>query len=227
MSEQGAPPEGTPAVAGPEGTPGTAEPQVTQDADEGWQQRYVDIQREYTRSQQENSLFRQLLSDADPDTRREIAEQLGYTLEEEEEPQQPDPNGDPLVQYDERLSRIEQSQTLAEQEREEAAYVEQLQAVVTERLDGLGIDDGDKDWVLAYAVNALPPTDEGLPDLEQAKSVFQARETERQRAWAQSKRAPHISPHGQPATEVPNLDNRQERQDWMTRRLQDNEQAGF
>jgi hypothetical protein len=53
--------------------------------------------------------------------------------------------------------------------------------------------------------------------------VFVERENARQRKWAQGKRAPHIAPHGQAATEVPNLDNRQDRIDFMVRRLQENE----
>ena len=93
--------------------------------------------------------------------------------------------------------------------------------MVDERLDQLGLDKDDQDWVLAYAINALPITDEGLPDIDQAHQVFAERETARQRAWAQGKRAPHIAPHGQAATEVPDLDDRQQRVDWMTRRLQE------
>jgi hypothetical protein len=55
--------------------------------------------------------------------------------------------------------------------------------------------------------------------------VFVERETARQKAWAQTKKgAPHISPVGQQATEVPNLDNDQERRDWMVAQLQANEQ---
>lgn len=233
MSEQSAPEQGTPAVAGPEGTPGTAEQQVTQ-AETDWQDRYQHLQPEYTRVTQEvaelrrqQELYEQLLSAEDADTRREIAEQLGYVLEEDEETQTGDPEEDPLSQFGERLGRVEQSLSARDQEREDAAYAEQVRAVVDERLGQLQIPKDDQDWVLAYAINALPITEEGLPDIAQAFQAFQARETERQKAWAQSKRAPHISPHGQSATEAPNLDNRQERQDYMVRRLQEGEQAGY
>jgi hypothetical protein len=99
-----------------------------------------------------------------------------------------------------------------------------VRSAVDARLDTLGLDKDDQDWVLAYAINALPVTQEGLPDIEQAHSVFVARETERQRQWAKGKRsAPHIAPNGQAATEVPNLDKRQDRVDWMLRRMQENE----
>jgi hypothetical protein len=225
MSEQDTPIEGQPAVAGPEGTPGAAE-QAQAEID--WQNRYQHLQPEYTRVTQENAqlreqqqLYETLLSSEDPDTRREVAEALGYQLEQEEPQYEPE---DPVTQFDERLGRLEQSLSQREQEQADAAYAAHVREVVDQRLDQLQLDKDDQDWVLAYAINALPITDEGLPDIEQAHEVFQARETARQKAWASSKRAPHISAHGQPATEVPNLDNRQERIDYQVRRLQEMEQ---
>ena len=224
MSEQD--PREEPAVAGPEGTPGTAE----QAPDTDWQDRYQHLQPEYTRVTQENAQLREqqelydlLLSTDDPDTRRQAALQLGYQLEEDEEPA-PDEFEDPFDVYDERLGRIEESLTQRQQDEADAEYAREVRVVVDERLAELELDKDDQDWVLAYAINALPITEEGLPDIEQAHQVFQARETERQKAWAQTKRTHHISPVGQQATEVPNLDNDQERRDWMVRQLQANEQ---
>jgi len=227
MSDQGAPIQGPPDVVGPEGTPDTAG-QATAGQEVNWQDRYQHLQPEYTRVTQENAtvrqqleLYEQLLSAEDSDTQREIAEALGYRLDQEEEPES-DEDGDPLVAYDERIRRLEESTQRRSQDEEQAAYAAEVRAVVDERLDQIdGLDKDDQDWVLAYAINALPITDEGLPDIEQAFQVFQQREITRQRAWAQTKRAPRISPNGQPGTEVPDLDDRQQRQDWMVRRLQD------
>ena len=57
-----------------------------------WAKRYSDLQPEYTRATQELAEMRQqqelydaLLSTEDPDTRREIAQQLGYVLEDEDD----------------------------------------------------------------------------------------------------------------------------------------------
>src|SRR5262245_41465507 len=228
MSEQGTPLEGTPAVAGPEGTPGTAEqaPQID------WQDRYQHLQPEYTRATQENAELRQrqelydlMLSTDDADIRREAAQALGYELAEDET-QDYDDADNPFAAYDERIARLEQSTQARDQEAADAEYAVQVRQIVDQQLNDLeGLDKDDQDWVLAYAINALPITEEGLPDIQQAYEVFNARETARQRAWAQTKRAPHIAPNGQSATEVPNLDNRQERQDWIARRLMEGEQA--
>jgi hypothetical protein len=215
-------------VAGPESGTGTAE--QDHEAAVDWQKRYADLQPEYTRATQElaelrrqQELYDLLVSTDDADTRRQIAEQLGYVLDEEPDEPELDPE-DPFAHYDERLGRIEQSLTQRQQEEQDATYAAEVRRKVDARLDQLGLDKDDQDWVLAFAINALPVTAEGLPDIEQAHQAFIARETERQRRWAAGKKtAPHLSPHGQAATEVPNLDNRQERQDWMVRRLQENE----
>jgi hypothetical protein len=229
MSEQGLGLEesNTPVVPGPDGT--GAEQAAQSEGDGGWSKRYTDLQAEYTRMSHETAELRRqqelydlMISTDDPDTRRQVAERLGYQLEEEpaEEPEY----DDPFEKYNERLGRIEQSLTQREQNEQDEAYAAQVRSAVDARLDTLGLDKDDQDWVLAYAINALPVTQEGLPDIEQAHSVFVARETERQRKWAKGKRsAPHIAPNGQAATEVPNLDKRQDRVDWMLQRMQENE----
>jgi hypothetical protein len=215
------------AVAGPEGTPSTAE-QAQAEVD--WQKRYSDLQPEYTRATQrvselerQQELYDLLVSTDDPDTRRQVAERLGYVLDAEEQTQEGEP--DPFSRYDERLDRIEQALTARDQQEANATRAAEVREQVDARLDKLGIDKDDQDWVLAYAINALPPTQDGLPDVEQAHQVFAAREDARQKAWAQSKRAPAISPNGQAATEVPDLDDRQQRWEYMARRINANEQV--
>jgi hypothetical protein len=217
-------------VAGPESGTGTAEQQAQAEVD--WQKRYTDLQPEYTRATQElaelrrqQELYDLLVSTDDADTRRQVAERLGYTFAEEPEEVNPDIDPeDPFAVYDERLGRIEQSLTQRQQDEQDAVYAAEVRRQVDAKLGTLGLDKDDQDWVLAFAINALPVTAEGLPDIEQAHQAFTARETERQRRWAAGKKAaPHLSPHGQAATEVPNLDNRQERVDWMVRRMQESE----
>ena len=82
----------------------------TEQAEIDWQKRYSDLQPEYTRVSQEppnsgaqQELYDALLSTDDADTRRAIAEELGYQLEDDET--EPDPDEDPLEQYGQRLER--------------------------------------------------------------------------------------------------------------------------
>jgi hypothetical protein len=225
MSDQGL--SEAPGVAGPESGTGTAEQAAQAEVD--WQKRYADLQPEYTRATQENAelkrqqeLYDLLISSDDEATRRQVAERLGYVLEDE--PSNEPDYEDPLAKYDERLGRIEESMTQRQQDENDAAYAAEVRTQVDAKLEQLGLDTGDQDWVLAYAINALPVTQEGLPDIEQAHRIFTERETERQRLWARNKRsAPQIAPNGQAATEVPNLDDRQQRQEWMVRRMQEND----
>lgn len=231
MSEQGGPDLGSPAVAGPEGAPGTAEHAAQ--ATENWEQRYQNLQPEYTRATQENAALRQrqelydlLITSDDPDTRREVAQRLGYQLDEEEQPG-PETFEEPWEVYDQRLAQLERQQAEREQQEADAQRAREVREVLDQRLDQLpGLDREDQDWVLAYAINALPVAEDGYPDIGKAFEVFTERENARQRRWASTKRgAPRIPPNGQAATEVPNLDNRQDRVDWMVRRLQESEQA--
>jgi hypothetical protein len=213
MSEQAGPAEGgttPPAVAGPEGTPGTAEQETTQQEID-WQNRYQHLQPEYTRSQQENAQLREqiehahaLLSSEDPDTRRAAAEALGYEFQEEQP--DPDPNEDPLSHLDERLGRIEQSLSAREQEAQDDAYAEQVRGIVDERLSTLGIPEADQDWVLAYAINALPITRGGSArsSSRRYRGLRRARDRARQREWAKGKaRAAHRTSRASPLPRSP------------------------
>jgi hypothetical protein len=236
MADQNPPAgEDTSGVGGPEGT--AAEQVDWQARALEWEDRYGNIQPEYTRATQEAAALRErdqwhelLVTSEDPDIRRQAAEALGYEFEEEQA-QHPDDLEDPLEPLNQRLARLEaQTQQRTDQESEND-YALAVRAVLDERLDELMPDAGqeDQDWVLAYAINALPVAADGLPDIGQAHELWAAREEAKQKAWeqawAESKRAPFFAPNGQTATEVPNLDNDQERQDYMTRRLMANEQT--
>jgi hypothetical protein len=233
MSEQGGPDYGSPAVAGPEGASGTAEQQTQAEID--WAKRYADLQPEYTRASQENASLRQrqelydlLITSEDPDTRRQVAERLGYQLEEEQQQSgQPFEEAEPWEVYDQRIAHLEQQQVEREQQEADVQRAREVRGVLDQRLEQLpGLDREDQDWVLAYAINALPVAEDGYPDIGQAFEVFTERENARQRRWAQTKRgAPSVPSNGQAATEVPDLDKREDRVDWMVRRLQEQEQA--
>jgi hypothetical protein len=232
MSEQAPPQEETPAVVGPEGSQATAEEIDWQARAAAAEDRYGNLQPEYTRATQELAAYREregwydlLLTAEDADTRRQAAEALGLQLEEEE-----DQSDDPFAPVNQRLERIEQSLSQRDEREEATEDAMTLRQIFDARLADLGVDEEDGNWILAYALHALPAVydqdfDRPLPDIQAAYEAFNTREDARQKAWAKSKRAPHISPNGQSGTEAPNLDNRQERVDFVLRRMQENEQA--
>ena len=240
MSEQtpgsatGAAPD-KPAVGGPEGTASEAV---------DWQARalaaeesFSNLQPEYTRATQEAAAQREalqwyelMISTDDPDLRRQAADALGFEVPEEDKP--PDEGDqDPFEQYDARIQTLEERDAARDAQQQEAENVRQVRAVLDAQLEELvpgaqhpdpDVAKGvkfDQDQVLAYAINALPVGEDGLPQVALAHQLWSQRNDARQQDWARSKRAPMFSPGGQTATEVPNLDNDQERQDYMTRRL--------
>lgn len=215
MSEQHPPAstEDTGAVAGPIEAPGAAE-STPQDTD--WQKRYSDLQPEYTRTTQRVSelenreqWFNVLVTAEDADTRRQAAEALGYDIPDEVEDVEPAEYDDPYDELRAELNELRDWRDQTTQSAQEQQQGELITALTSERLSAIeGLASEDQDMVLAYAINALPPVREPgipvpLPDVRGAFEYFQARELERQKSWASTKRAPYVSPGGRPANEVP------------------------
>jgi hypothetical protein len=217
MSDQQPPAErDTAAVAGPDVAPGTAQEQAEVD----WQKRYQDLQPEYTRTSQKAAELEQkqqwyelLVTSDDPDTRRQAAQVLGYELPEEEgleEEFEPVEYDDPV---DELRTRQQALEERLNQEQEAMRMAEQgalIREVVDERMGQFdGLPTKAQEWILAYAVNALPAVHEPgvpvpLPDLAQAHQAWQELQTEAQQSWAKTKqRAPRVMPGGVTADQVP------------------------
>jgi hypothetical protein len=218
----------THAVGGPQGA--AAEEVDWQARAIAAEDRYGNLQPEYTRASQEAAQLREaiewhelLVTSEDPDIRRQAAEVLGYEFEEEPEPD-PGQFQDPLEPVNQRLEYLESLNEQAQEDQNEAEYASAVRGVLDERLAQLMPDAGEvaQNMVLAYAINALPVADDGLPDLNAAHEVWSQLQDDQQKSWVDSKRAANFSPNGLTGTEVPNLDNDQERQDYMVRRLQSN-----
>jgi hypothetical protein len=212
MSDQQPPQNGdTAAVAGPDEASGTAQDQVQSDP---YEKRYNDLRPEFDRATAERNQLAErqqwyevALTADDEDTRRQALEFLGYQLAETDE--QETYSEDPYEQLAQRQEAFEQRLTQREQQEEEARQTDLIRSITDERLSQLpDLATEDQDWILAYAINALPALHEPgvpvpLPDIQSAYDAFAARETERQKGWAKTKRAPYIPPGGRDATEAP------------------------
>ncbi len=226
MSDQQAPPQNgdTPAVAGPAEAPGTAQDQPQADA--GYEQRYKDLQAEYTRSQQgikeaqeREQWYRALVTSEDPDTQRQAAEILGFEL--------PDDDGDvddegfeeftddtdEVAQLRQELAEIKAWRDSLGQEQQQAQENEFIGEWAHSQFDELGLDREDEQ-TRAFIFNqalSLPPLRPSpgmpaswLPDVKAAYEQFQAWRDQQVTNWAKTKRAPHVPAGGLPANEVPN-----------------------
>jgi hypothetical protein len=218
MSDQQASPQNgdTPAVAGPTEAPGTAQDQPQETSD--YQKRYVDLQAEYTRSQQENSQLKHerewaqaALTSSDPDIQRQAFEILGIETTEDdnddfdglEEFTDEDP-------YDQRIRALEERLSQQTMQEQQARIDEMIVDNAREQVQELGLGDASDRklgtiFQLAYGLPRLParPGQPPLLDMNTAYQEYQALMDEEMKGWAKTKRAPYVSPGGLPANEVP------------------------
>lgn len=202
--EQSAAPDGTPA---PESTDSTA--QDTTD----WQDRYVNQQAALTQAQQEAAQYRQIVELARQGN-AEAIEWLGLDLAEDEdldddeEQEFRDPRVDQLLQ--------------AEAERQQEAELDSIESYVETEIDKLakaaGLDDLSDDEV-DLIFGALTPGDNGNPDVAGAfKKVTGLRDSAIKSYVAGKRRAP-LAPSGSSASHQPDLDDPEQRREWLAERL--------
>lgn len=222
MSDQ-APSVETPEqeTTAPEGTPVEQQHDQPDTTSANWEDRYKEAQAWGTRAAQEAAQYRQViegLSSDDPAVRQWAAEALGLELQQEQQ------QDGPQYLTREEWEAFQAEQQAALQQDEVVTYVEQY---TQGQLDALqGFNEAQKAWILRAAVS-LPPVEspEGVPvpDIASAVKDFEAFIGAEKQAWAQTKRAPRPPASGSSATEAPNLDDREQRREWMLRRLEEGE----
>lgn len=203
-------------------TPDTGTGTQEQPTSENWEQRYKDAQAWGTRNAQraaeleaETALVARLRSE-DPNEQREALRALGYEVPDDDT-QYSDPN----EQLARELAELKAWRDEFTGQQQQEQYVAQIEASVEQQLDQLGnLSDPQKDWIVSRAI-ALPPTQEGLPDIPAAHAEFQALINAEKQAWAGTKpRSAFTTAAGQQASQVPDLDKHEKRVDYMLSRLQ-------
>ena len=219
MSDQQAPPEAdTPAVAGPTEAPGTQEqPQVN------WEQRYQDLQPEYTRTAQERAELAQwkewaelALTTEDPDTARQALERLGIPVPEgdfgDEEPAEWDVE-DPLADVRKELAELRSWKEQSTQQQRQEVQQQFFDSYMETEVERLGLDQLEpRQQEMVFdrlrRVGGIPappgaPITE-YPNVEAAYKLWQEEMLEEQKSWASvKKRAPYVPSGGLSANEVP------------------------
>jgi hypothetical protein len=214
------------ATEGVEDTPveeSTPTPTEGHGAEEtNWEKRYSDLQPAYTKASQEAAELRSwkesLLSD--PDTQRQLLEELGYELGDDESIE-PAEEPDPITA----LHKDVETLKMAKLEMEQAAQVKWVEENVEQRLKAIGdqrgtpLSDIERKFVIATAVSSFPAGDDGLPQIDAAWKDYQVALDEQKKQWIESKHAP-TPPSGVAVSDMPDLDNEQDRINHMVARLQ-------
>lgn len=205
---------------------------------------YKQLQGDYTRKTQELAAQRRFFENfQNPDSRKDalsylsdqaggeqaILEALGYAVDEDE-PDTPDfsleEEQDPVQILMQRLEALEAERNQSLAQRQEAEQMARLESSVEEQFSGLteaghSLSDEDKAALVALAVSNFPPGPDGAPQIQAAFEFDQKRWEARQKAWAESKKAPHVSSVGKSAIPTPDLSDPAVRQAWMIQQLQD------
>lgn len=207
-------PHGGPSAPGhadPSTDPGASTP-INWDADDNpWKQRFEGYRPEADRKITRLSQYEQAVQDfqtGDPTEMRRAAAVLGIgdylDIEDPEPPTYDDPMAElraQLAAQDEKYTALEGKLTAREQAEAEQAKVGQINS----RLDAMKITDEQERNVVLGTAFTLPMSDDGLPDLQAAVALIEARDKARDQAWAQGKRAPSSIAPGTTATQARNI----------------------
>lgn len=203
-------PQDTPAAPAPDGTPG---PEIN------YQQRYDDLRPQFDRTTQEVAALRaeqDRLKDAE--YQRQLMAQWGYEVEDPT----PAPAADPSDELRQQLAELQEWKNTTTAEQQQAAQLARITASVDEQFRSTApdLDEATREWITTRALN-MDPRDDGMPDIAGAHQAFTDWELARKKQWAAGKRAaPRISATGGAGSQVPNLDDRQDRIAWMAEQLQ-------
>lgn len=191
-----------------------------------WEKRYADLQPAYTKASQEAAELRAQLDrlKSDPDAQREFLTELGYEFAEDDTDTEPalEDEGelDEITALQQRLEQLEKARA-AEQE---AAHIKRIDNFIDTTLSEIGeqrgtpLTDAEKEFVISTALSSLPAGENNMPQIKAAYEKLEQLLDSQKKQWIESKKAP-AAPTGVAASEVPDLDNEQERQKYMLARL--------
>jgi hypothetical protein len=206
-----------PASESQEGTPAESTEDSPQAPETNWQDRYENLQPEYTRATQEASQYRQIIDLArqgDP----EAIEALGLSLaeedtEDEDEYADPDQRLDAMEQF--LAQRLQEEEAQQEEERWIAEADKHVQAQVAELEKEHGKLAEDE---VAYLLDLSRADENGMPDLLDAYKRDTERLEGKRKSWVETKRTPQVQ-SGASASSQPDLDDPEQRREYIARRM--------
>lgn len=180
-----------------------------------YQKRYDDLRSEFDRRNQQWSKYEQ-----DPN---EFLREHGYELAEQEEPEDEVELEEDLDPYETRLSALEarqQQEALEEQQDQyEDAVVDHINGELTELVKDTGREFSEDEFQTLGDLSRILVNDQGIPDVKAAyQRIYEGVLSKERDRWVNSKKAPQVSA-GRAGSSAPNLDNPEERREYMAQRL--------
>jgi hypothetical protein len=159
--------------------------------DVDWQERYNNLQPEYTRATQEAAQYRQIIEAArqgDP----QALELLGYQVDGDED----EGDDDEYVDPDERINQLEQKLTEREQAEQEEALQWAEQQWLKENVDSLlekenaQLTEHERNLLVSHAT--ANRFEDGQPDIEGAFKLLKEANEAATKRYLESKKAPSV-----------------------------------
>lgn len=206
IDEQG--PQGSPeTITDPATDPGATTPVDWDSADNPWKSRFETFRPEADRRNTTLSQYEQAIEDfrtGEADKMRRSAAILGLDDYLEIPDPEPEVYGNDVEELRAELEAFKGQYSKEAQQRQQ----EDAARIVEQRLSKIdGLDEADKDLVLARAI-AMPPGEDGLPDVQAAHKALVDRDTARMQQyesdWKAGKRAPTSIQPGTTATQKRN-----------------------
>lgn len=197
-------------------------PAPTGQPDTDWQERYANLQPEYTRATQRLSQIDENLRD--PDRLREfLASEYGYEFEESEQDTYDDEYVDPVDQLQARLDALENERQQERAELERLERIDRENAEVSRAIDTIADKEDvellEEDKNLLGNLALLMRDDKGKPNVEAAyEQLYGGFLNRHKQSWVGTKKTPKVR-SGAPAAQSIDLDNRETRRAYMTRKL--------
>jgi hypothetical protein len=211
----------TPAAEGAPGEPGTrTEPESTEQEEVNWEERYKNLEGNHTKATQEAAQLREIFQALqDPEQQAEVLKAFGLTLGATQPGEE---ENDPLTSLEQRVAAREQAdEQRSEQEQQQAAMADFNSHV--DQLAGKDHKLSDNDRLLIYVKSTQggftpDSTEKAFNELVESRKAYDQEVINR---YAESKKGPRPPiPGGTGATDVPNLDKRQDRVAWMVEEAQ-------
>lgn len=200
--ETTAAPEGTPA---PESTDSQAQSDST-----NWQERYENLQPEYTRASQEAAQYRQIIALAQQGDPQAI-EALGLSLADSED----DDLEDETQFHDPRVDQLLQAEQMRQYEAELDTLEQHVDTEIGKLAKSAGYEVSDVEKNLIFSALTPKANNPNDPDVEAAFKMVTGLRDEHISDYVAKKRRAPLAPSGSPSSHQPDLDDpEQRRQYW-------------